>query len=1491
MTAKDWDLLLEAMDTSIFGDFDPVPGSKFTGVMVCTSHPDDLCTCSTRIPDGAPFLVLGHLPLGTVSIYDAIIAEVDDLIYLQITQETFWHRANSREESWPSCALELAAGCGGMGMGVHFLKTSTKVAVDVNPLSTGHLRANNHGIVLQLNLLDPSAAKQIHSAFEGTPDVTLFGFPCQPFSEQGLRKGCHDHRFQVFLGGLRVIFLTQSRSAILECVEAAGHDETIAHILQHLCQALHWGQQSVILDLQQQWPCRRKRWWSLLMPLTWHVEPLEVWPQSQTFTNVGTLIKHWGTWTESEEMELQLSQTEYATYLDRRFGDDPRLLDLTAIAATILHSYGSALQACPCLCRAQAFSLQSLLLRSLRGQFVKSQATGNPRFLHPREVALLVGVLDSTSFIHRPREDLALLGLIASPIQTIWIFAALLRNFALSHGISGFPAPQEWLQAYQSELLKQSRPLFHDRPEGPLPSIRLTDNDGEEFYIFSASSFTVAQLLSAERINLAWNEAGGITADGLRLPLSRLMDFDSEPYALTVAKGSTARIQPEGLIMIAIVHGTQLEVVTLRPGQFLFEALVELQLPHIKFLVDAQGKIYGADFRIWHSIRLTTLSNDFWPPNRPAQIRGSGLSNDNLGLFDTHIQSALESLCLSIKEEHRPFILTPLECRDLLEGSWTFDLLQRISKAPHNHHRICCVFESKQHWALLWGEFQASEIAWYYCDGLSNSLEDQAGLLAGRLTCILPHSEWTIEPLHLIQQEAPHTCGTVALLHVGLCLGLFGIPTSEDVDVLHAWILSHNLGGRIVALGLTAEQIEKLEKLLVEHGVPANAAKDRAQLVISKLGPTSILEAFGAKNVWGYLKALASKPSIALRLVQVDELSKHVEVTAKKKFGVDIPNAKQKKRNDKKGFTNPITVDPDMLVLSESGFVDSEDDTVTQISFAEVEAQAHGIAICSLSQGLPYLKMTTAISTNPLALLVTEVPPAEVLEEFSITPMTFTATYKGTGEPMILYGAIKQLGEMIVKRVIPGQMVRPELIENQVVKITVYRDELPGQWSNLAAAPVKTLCQMIPALQLCEGKRCGSDCPKTHQPIDEKVDTILLEVWSRTFAKPEGQRIAAEEASVFWVFVRIPKFVVKALLQVNTPGIYFEPRSDDKGHDNDYRVIWLSARTLEEAQMACRTSIHALGLVRLKRKYGIRVEAEHEEATFRQLKPDVPYVATQVQRIWQLFPLPHGLQKAGVAKLLESISWVAKPLQPGKSSSTAMSWQVGSSTLPPRGVITAFDSEVLITELTKEQKPKPPPRFVASNRTQSHLRSEASSSSKAPEASPSVDPWLGNDPWKDWKGPTASSKPGAGKQHVADVAGQLRVEMQTAIRQELDNHNQAAVNSENLKEALAATDKRFKKLESTMTEVQAQNHQFHQWFGDMGAQVKATDANIQTIQYTLNTHQQELVGLQHGLQAVPSQVSQTMTAALAQQKQETACEINERFDRLEALLNKRKHSE
>lgn len=420
------------------------------------------------------------------------------------------------------------------------------------------------------------------------------------------------------------------------------------------------------------------------------------------------------------------------------------------------------------------------------------------------------------------------------------------------------------------------------------------------------------------------------------------------------------------------------------------------------------------------------------------------------------------------------------------------------------------------------------------------------------------------------------------------------------------------------------------------------------------------------------------------------------------------------------------------------------------------------------------------------------------MEKFGIQNMTFTATYKGTGEPILIFGAFKSLGDLRIRRIAPGHLVKPELINTQVVKVQIFRDEFQGSWEALAASQIKVLCQHVPQLILCSGKSCGSECARSHAAVDEELDTILMDKWARTFATITGGKAVASVASLFWVFIRVPLSVVHGLLQLTIPGIYFEPRDEKtKSHDGRYRVIWLPAKTLDQAQHTLRTCVHAIGLVRMRMKYGIRVEAEHEETAFREIKPDATFIDTRVQRIFQLFPLPHGLQRTGLCRLLESFNWKAKPMQPGKGSSKAMSWTVGAAQGPPNNVMMGFDGqEILITEVTKTEKSKPPPRFMASQKTHKHLREEAHTHAAASSGQQTTnDPWQrpGNDPWSNWQ---ATKTPPA-KTHLQEVTGQLRAEMQANLEKEV-----ATIRSNTATAIAPEIDQRFVKLESSIGELQ-----------------------------------------------------------------------------------------
>ena len=106
-------------------------------------------------------------------------------------------------------------------------------------------------------------------------------------------------------------------------------------------------------------------------------------------------------------------------------------------------------------------------------------------FLHSYGIALLGS---PCKYPHPLRSSLALLGLVASPIQMVWICSHLLYNVNRALGLPFLPAPLEWLRAYQRELLKQTAELFKATSVPPLQKIKLLDQHGVELQILSPTA-------------------------------------------------------------------------------------------------------------------------------------------------------------------------------------------------------------------------------------------------------------------------------------------------------------------------------------------------------------------------------------------------------------------------------------------------------------------------------------------------------------------------------------------------------------------------------------------------------------------------------------------------------------------------------------------------------------------------------------------------------------------------------------------------------------------------------------------------------------------------------------------------------------------------------------------------------------------------------------------------------------------------------------------
>lgn len=509
----------------------------------------------------------------------------------------------------PKHIVELGACTGAMSVGPQFLGASTLASLDSNRLACDHLSCNAHGAVHHADLLDPKAIRNLHADVGPVPHVSMFGFPCQPYSSQGLRLYQADPRSMVFWAGLRAIFLMQAQACILECVTGASSDPNIQQGLASLAQIMGWRVQEVTLKLEDQWPMHRCRWWCLLCPMDWPLVELRPWPVSLEFSRILDVLPRWGVWPCHQEDELLLTQQEFHYYSNPQYGKDCRFLSAGGKASTVLHSYGNALGPCPCQCRASRFAEDSLLSKGLRGFFINSERYNQPRFLHACELAVLLTLPLSMKFEVGQRASLCLLGLVAVPLQALWLWTHLLLTASQAGLLDWSEAPSSTIRRYQLELLRQIHACFPFVAEDVPASIAISSGD-RPLYLLRAGSFTMSQLASAECMALDWGEQIVFRDSfGTRLrPDFKVFPNIDSCLEMIIASKKQCVEKPVGLLMIGLVHEGHHYVSCVPAGTFLFMVCYEHGLPsHLSF-VDAGDTYFGPDARLWKSHMFTSVS-------------------------------------------------------------------------------------------------------------------------------------------------------------------------------------------------------------------------------------------------------------------------------------------------------------------------------------------------------------------------------------------------------------------------------------------------------------------------------------------------------------------------------------------------------------------------------------------------------------------------------------------------------------------------------------------------------------------------------------------------------------------------------------------------------------------------------------------------------------------------------------------------------------------
>ena len=499
----------------------------------------------------------------------------------------------------------------------------------------------------------------------------------------------------------------------------------------------------------------------------------------------------------------------------------------------------------------------------------------------------------------------------------------------------------------------------------------------------------------------------------------------------------------------------------------------------------------------------------------------------------------------------------------------------------------------------------------------------------------------------------------------------------------------------------------QVQQLLEQHGVAGGQSGSRTDSVLEKLGRQQVAYAMRSQTPWKDLKALANHAVPKLQLVLASELQQVIEtrLSSDQPFGARKQKAKQVQRAK-------VEITPEDIDIPDGIFKEGEALPIAQITLADIGPTARGVIVVASHQTAPYIRMQKPVSSGGLGLLVLDHHAVSLHGVGEI--IRFPARCTATGEPILLTAKLVQIGSAVVSRIHVEGKPKVDEVANHVLKIMVYRDELPADWDKFRQRPVKWLVTEFPELQGKGQEQQG-----------------ILDCWDRQFLTGKLERTRPATAEVFAAVVRVAQVDLHQLLSKSGHGpAYFEPRNDEgTTFLETYRVTWLNRHDREAAVLAKQSTERWSCLVRAGERYGLRVMKVDAEFVHKQHRPLTPFLDGQLA-LYTAGPFPFGATRQSLAKIFSSWGWAARPLQPkGRTADkSGMIWEVQASCAPEFDVYQLDHADVLLSEVPR----KPKSTGAQAVDVQGSARTIAALTKQREGTKIGADPWEVNketDPW------------------------------------------------------------------------------------------------------------------------------------------------------------------
>eukprot|EP00438_Fugacium_kawagutii_P019810 Skav227905 [mRNA] locus=scaffold146:48742:58424:- [translate_table: standard] len=747
-------------------------------------------------------------------------------------------------------------------------------------------------------------------------------------------------------------------------------------------------------------------------------------------------------------------------------------------------------------------------------------------------------------------------------------------------------------------------------------------------------------------------------------------------YYADLRVATTCKVQPSSIIRDLVAADRALCPNRLKPNSELVPFSIVGQRLVLSDLIDNWQCIimYHADTAPDEAQEFSPFLSSFLPRQESLLIQGAAVGHDEMAFYLRSIAGA------STVKAIQPLVLNHCRDRNLLLDFWIAEFLE-----AHRCTELVSAVLHEGHWNPVM---------------VIRTLDDR-----GQVCLTLRTTEQFAVLLHPAHSPFP------------LQVEVSNQADRLAADAAAAWrfqfwqaLITSGRGLQVgeVALGGHPEQLVfAVATLLHEHGVAKDQATGRSKEVLSALGVETVKLAMGSKRPWHQLKAAANDHRPMLKLIKPDELNSVIKERAKqgKSYGRST-----NKQTDGAGLK--MQVSPGDLRIPPGVFVLPNHEPAHQIGLHQMRNVGKGIVVCSEEDVGPYLN-TAAITSDALAFVV--VNPTAALVASHGPLQHIPAQCISTGEPILISAILIQMGGQKVTRNIPEAIPQVSEVPVTTVKLFLYQDQVTEDWSEVSRAPIKHALSLLPMLTVC--KAAGCKCPSWHRPADtdDPVQTTepLLDVWNKDFLSSNFRKCKAGEAFVFCCAARIRSDKLKEVCGLSGQnGLYVEVRTNDGRNVHEgYQTVWLNKMTYSDAVAASHRSCSPTWLVRVGRRFGLKVANEHAPGVHQQFRQEAPYVNPGTSQVYQLSPLPWGTSRQSLLKLFKLWQWPAVPTQPAgrAASGDGIIWLAKASSPPLASVVTLAQENstpydiIIVPRVVEPPKTPAVPTIEASSWTRSRL--------------------------------------------------------------------------------------------------------------------------------------------------------------------------------------------